>query len=78
MMHNVHAPITTPAPIGLDAAHHASPACDVPGEPSGTVWYTLVDFIRTVVEARANAHLGTPPTRRDARAPRTHERHTSH
>jgi hypothetical protein len=56
MMHSVHAPITTPVPLGLDG-HGASPACDVPGESSGTVWYTLVDFIRTVVEARANSRL---------------------
>ena len=61
MMHSVHAPIATPVPLSPDAAHAASPACDVPGESSGTVWYTLVDFIRTVVEARASARLSASP-----------------
>src|SRR5947208_445313 len=74
MMHNVHAPIATPLPLGLDAAHTASPACDVPGEAAGTVWYTLVDFIRTVVEARASARISPSP---DPRAPRRSKARTA-
>jgi hypothetical protein len=79
MMHEAHAHFSTPATPGLDAAHAASPACDVPGgDHAGTVWWTVVDFIRAVVEARANAHLGTASTRRDAQAPPAHGPHNPH
>ena len=62
MMHSVHAPIATPVPpLGFDAAHAAPGACDVPGDSAGTVWYTVVDFIRAVVDARASTRPAPSP-----------------
>jgi hypothetical protein len=78
MMHDVHAHIATPATAGLDAAHAASPACDVAGDHAGTVWYTVVDFIRAVVEARATARPTHPPGTRGDGISRTKNRPVPH
>jgi hypothetical protein len=71
MMHDVHAAIPAPlTPAGLDADVHDRPA-PADGRHDGRpshVWWTLMDFVRATLEAKANA----------AGAAKFHRKHPTH